>query len=110
MIYNKGKTISLYEGDTGTLDIGISGDIQTGDILEFRVKENLSDDNVLWFQRDDDITDGHFTLEITPARTALMHAEDEEDKTYYYGIKLFRDGEVIDTLIPYQKLIIMKEV
>ena len=47
MIYNKGKTISLYEGDTGTLDIGISGDIQTGDILEFRVKENLSDDNAL---------------------------------------------------------------
>lgn len=110
MIWNKNKTIYIYEGDTGLLTLGISGEIQEDDILEFRIKENIDDENCIFIQKDEDISDRKFILNIEKETSKKLKANDENDRTYYYGIKLYRNGEVIDTLMPMQKFIVKKVI
>lgn len=108
MIYCKNGTIILYEGDTGTLEVEVTGDIRTTDVLEFRIKETLDEDSVLYSSRSG-IENNKFIIDINKDVTKILSAE-ESDKTYYYGFKLYRDEERIDTILPLGKIKVKRGV
>ena len=108
MIYCKNGTITLYEGDTGTLEVEVTGDIRTTDVLEFRIKETLDEDSVLYSSRSG-IENNKFIIDINKDVTKMLSAE-ESDKTYYYGFKLYRDEERIDTILPLGKIKVKRGV
>lgn len=110
MVWVKNKTIYLYEGDTGKINVELIGDIQETDRIEFRIKEELDDEKCLYIQEDLDITDGKFIIDISKSASALLKNDTDEDKTYYYGFKLYRDGDAIDTMLAIGKIIIKKGV
>lgn len=110
MVWVKNKTIYLYERDTGKIDVELIGDIQETDRIEFRIKEELDDEKCLYIQEDSDVVDGKFTIDISKTVSALLQNDAEEDKTYYYGFKLYRNEEAIDTMLAVGKIIVKKGV
>ena len=100
----------MYEGDTGTLEMTVSGDVRSSDVLEFRIKENLSDSSCLFLQQDTDITDGLFKLRIDGVASQKLKAKAKEDKEYYWGIKLYRNGVEVDTIEAKNKFVVKKGV
>lgn len=110
MLSHVGKKIIMFEGDTGRLDMNLSGDVQPTDVLEFRIKENLDDENCVFTQQDTDITDGLFTLIITQADTVNLPANGKKDKKYFWGVKIYRNNVEIDTIDTKNPFIVKKGV
>lgn len=103
----KNNKIKMYEGDTGAFPVFLSGDIQAGDILQFRIKENLDDETTLYYY--DYTADEEVDITIDGTTSALLTNDTTSDKTYYYGFKLKRSGEV-DTVLGVGEFIIKKGV
>ena len=107
MIQVKNKKISMYEGDTGEFPVTLIGDLEEGDKLEFRIKENLDDISTVYSYSYD--ADSTVVISITSSISALLTNDTTGDKTYYYGFK-FKRGTYIDTVLGVGEFIIKKGV
>lgn len=107
MIQVKNRKISMYEGDTGEFPVTLSGELEEGDILEFRIKENLDDASTLYYN--DYSADSTVVVSINASVSNLLTNDTTGDKTYYYGFK-FKRGTYIDTVLGVGEFIIKKGV
>lgn len=110
MVYCKDNTIFLYEGDTGVLDLEIVGEFNDGDSLEFRVKENMDDEECLYIQKVSKLSNGRFGVNIDKKVSSILSNDTDMNKTFYYGFKLRKQDENVDTIIAKGKIVVMKGV
>lgn len=103
----RNKKIIMYEGDTGEFPVFLDGDLEEGDILQFRLKENLDDATTLY--SNNYLADNEVMIEINGAVSSKLTNDTAGDKTYYYGFKLLR-GSDIDTVLGVGEYIIKKGV
>lgn len=107
MIWVKNNKIYMYEGDTGEFPVFLSGDIQEGDILQFRIKENLDDATTLYYHNYN--ADEQVNIEIDSTTSALLVNDLATDKTLKYGFKLKRNNDT-DTILGVGDFILKKGV
>lgn len=106
---NENKKIIMDEGDYG-LDMlfSLNGeDIEENDIVKFTIKTNPYAKNV--YQKDYNLIKQNdkytFILNFTKEESELLKAD-----CYHYGIKLYRNGKLLNTLIRDEKFIVNKGV
>ena len=107
MILVKNNKINMYEGDTGEFPVFLSGDIQEGDILQFRIKENLDDETTLYYHNYN--ASEQVNIVIDSGTSALLTNDTASDKTLYYGFKLKRSDDT-DTILGVGEFILRKGV
>ena len=103
----KNNKIKMYEGDTGEFPVYLEGELEEGDILQFRIKENLDDTTTLY--SNDYEADNEVMIVINSAVSSKLSNDTTGDKTYYYGFKLIR-GSDTDTILGVGEYIIKKGV
>lgn len=103
----RNNKIKMYEGDTGEFPVFLEGDLEEGDILQFRIKENLDDATTLY--SNDYVADNEVMIQINSATSSRLSNDTAGDKTYYYGFKLIR-GSDTDTVLGVGEFIIKKGV
>lgn len=109
MLKASGKTIIMDEGDYGLdLPFKIRGDILSTDTIKFTIKENEYSDEVLYKEFTNlSEEDGVFVF-------VLSFTQEDSKKllsgNYKYGIKQYRDGEFLSTIIKSDKFIVEKGV
>lgn len=104
-----GKTIIMDEGDYG-LDIAfkITGDVLVTDKIEFKIKENKYSKEILIKELLNlSNEDGKFIF-------ILSFTSEESEKllvgNYIYGIKQYRDNELLNTIIKAEPFMVEKGV
>lgn len=103
----KNNKIKMYEGDTGSFPVYLEGDLEEGDILEFRIKENLDDENTIYYYQYP--ASEEVDIQISSSTTLLLTNDTAGDKPYYYGFK-FKRGNYIDTVLGVGEFVIKKGV
>lgn len=107
MIWIKNNKINMYEGDTGEFPVYLEGELEEGDVLQFRIKENLDDTTPLYSY--DYVADNEVMIQINSATSGRLSNDTAGDKTYYYGFKLIRGADT-DTVLGVGEYIIKKGV
>ena len=98
MLKNQGKTIKMDEGDYGLdLTFRITGNLLSTDTIKFIIKANEYSEEILCKEFSNlSEEDGEFVfvLSFSKEETSKLSAGD-----YKYGIKQYRDGEFLNTVI-----------
>lgn len=100
MLKSENNKILMDEGDWGlSLPFKLTGDnILSTDVVEFKIKENLYDEKTIIEKQFSNLSqdDGEFVF-------VLDFTKEESDKLpaneYRYGLKQYRDGELLNTII-----------
>lgn len=104
-----GRTIYNPEGNFGvSLKFILRGDLLPTDIIKFGIKENVNDDNYI-INKTLNLTEenGKFSFEF---KLTKEESDKLKEGTYVYGIKQYRDDELLNDIIDKAEFEVIKGV
>lgn len=104
----KNKNIYMTENDFGVvLPIKfISGDVLETDTIKFIIyKEKNEDEKEIIITKDFSVVDNILEFELTKEESVLL-----EKDVYKYGIKQYRDNDLVDTVIVDRQFIVERGI
>lgn len=110
MLYEKHRTIYMDEGDFGlSLPFKIKIGVEPADIIRFSIKKNKYIDEVIIEKEFSNLADENdefvFDLEITKEESERL-----KEGTYKWGIKQYRNDELLNTIVDEESFIVKKGV
>lgn len=110
MLKAENKKIIMTEGDFGiTLPLIFKGDLEESDTIKFIIKKQTNDSNSVLIKDFDNLS-----IEDNTTTCNLSFTKEESELLkngyYQYGIKQYRDGKLLNTIVTSNEFDVIKGV